>query len=268
MSITALSVEEQPSQLLPARPWWPGQPLPAPPQGLGALEEQGDGKPTLLLIDRRRAPQQPGLVPLSALLAPDEMARLMRLQRQDDRDRTLLGRGGLRLVLGLLLERDPAGLPLVNGRYGKPELAEPGGPQFNVSHAGDLILLAFHPDRPVGVDVERERPDLDWRPIARRMFGPADLADLEALPETERGGGFLQRWCRLEARLKASGEGLSGAERLQREGRLGIRPRNLWDVAVPSGYRAAVALAAPWTSQGPSGGLGGSRSSQSAGVSG
>ena len=130
-------------------------------------------------------------------------------------------------------------MPIGVGAHGKPCCN--GGPEFNLSHSGDLILLALHPSRPVGVDVEQARPDLDWRPIARRVL-PA--AETEALERLAAGGvssaaadGFLRAWCRLEAGLKARGLGLAG---------LGDSPQGLmvWEVAVPAGYRAAVALMA------------------------
>jgi hypothetical protein len=48
---------------------------------------------------------------------------------------------------------------------------------------------------------------------------------------------FLVAWCRLEAGLKARGLGLAGLG----EPSAGLA---LWDVVVPAGYRAAVALMA------------------------
>jgi len=76
----------------------------------------------------------------------------------------------LRLLLGSLIGQDPATLPLTVGPGGKPQLAAQVSPQFNISHSGALVLLAFHATCPVGVDVERQRADLDWNPIARRCF--------------------------------------------------------------------------------------------------
>lgn len=180
-----------------------------------------------------------------ALLAPDEQHRLTRLRCRQDQERYVLARSALRLLLGFWLQRDPASLRFTYGCHGKPALVDAGpeAPHFNLAHSGELILLAFHPARPVGVDVERQRPGLDWLPIARRVLSAADVEWIAALPAETGAAAFLEAWCRLEARLKASGEGLVGLERLQRQDACSLRVPLLWNVAVPVGYRAAVALA-------------------------
>ena len=137
---------------------------------------------------------------LEVLLSHAERQRRNALRRNEDRERFLLGRAVLRLQLGHWLERDPASLRLIQGPHGKPALAPEGErtPQFNVAHSGDLILLAFHPRHPVGVDVERQRPDLDWEPVARRVLSAGELRELQVLPAAQRGEAFLAAWCRLE----------------------------------------------------------------------
>jgi hypothetical protein len=93
------------------------------------------------------------------------------------------------------------------------------------------------------VDVERLRPDLDWHPIARRTLAAAELAALEALPADRQAEGFLRAWCRLEARLTASGEGLAGLGRLRAEPQPVLSAAaGLWEVRLPPDYAAAVAL--------------------------
>jgi phosphopantetheinyl transferase len=116
-------------------------------------------------------------------------------------------------------------------------------PQFNLSHSGELILLAFHARDPVGVDVERQRSDWDWRPIARRCLDPSTVESLLALAPTEAASAFVQAWCDLEAGLKARGVGLVGANDGQAQA---MEPRlRRWRLAVPAGYAGAVALLDP-----------------------
>ena len=176
-----------------------------------------------------------------------EQERAARFRRPADRVRFLVGRAALRQVLGTWLDCDPAALRFRYGPHGKPVLdgSEQTTPHFNLAHSGNLILLAFHPSRPVGVDVERLRPGLDWRPIARRILPAAAFSRLESLPPEQGDAAFLEAWCRLEARLKASGEGLAGLERLRRESATQPAEIAIWDVEVPAGYGAAVALAEP-----------------------
>ena len=185
------SLDQSPAQLL--RAW-------------GA--EAGEASlPLLLLIDRRDAAGARAAPALRGLLCARELERLARFRQAADRERFLLGRGGLRWLLGTLLDCAAAELPLSEASHGKPELR--GGPQFNVSHAGDLVLLAVHRHWPIGVDVEQERPDLDWEAIARRVLPARELQALRQLPPPLRAAGYLRAWCRLEAKLKARGDGLS-----------------------------------------------------------
>jgi 4'-phosphopantetheinyl transferase len=202
----------------------------------------------LLLLNRCAAGAAGTTGALISLLDRGEQERAQRFRRPEDRERYRLGRTALRQVLGACLDRDPAALVFRYGPHGKPALVDEGQalPHFNLAHSGDLILLAFHPSRPVGVDVELRRPGLDWRPIARRILPAAAVARLETLPPEQGVAAFLDDWCRLEARLKASGEGLAGLERLRREWAPHPGGLALWDVEVPEGYGAAVALAEPF----------------------
>jgi 4'-phosphopantetheinyl transferase len=228
--------------LLRPLPWEPGLALPRAPQAPVASP-----LPSLLLVDRRDPTVEAASAAMEAYLDADERARLDRFRRADDRHLYLLGRGVLRLALGTWLRRDPAALVFRYGPHGKPALVDQGQalPHFNLAHSGDLILLAFHPSRPLGVDVELRRPGLDWRPIARRILPAAAVVRLETLQPEQGGAAFLDDWCRLEARLKASGEGLAGLERLRRKWAPNPGGLALWDVEVPEGYGAAVALAEP-----------------------
>ncbi|MBW4532042.1 MAG: 4'-phosphopantetheinyl transferase superfamily protein [Aphanothece saxicola GSE-SYN-MK-01-06B] len=205
--------------------------------------------PLLVLLDRRK-PQVKALVaPLGDLLDPGDRQRLRQLRRQEDGERFLLGRGALRWLLGGWLGCDPAGLVLGVGPHGKPELLPQGAlgkrrgelpPRFNVSHSGDLILLGFHPQRPVGVDVEQRRPVPEWEAIADRFLSTGESERIRTLAEERRGAAFLAAWCRLEAGHKATGVGLfAGAPA---DGRTREVP-DLWPLTLPDGYVGAAALA-------------------------
>jgi 4'-phosphopantetheinyl transferase len=193
-----------------------------------------------VLIDRRDPDVRALLPSLGELLDPGERQRLGRLRGEGDGERFLLGRGALRLFLGGWLGRDPAGLVLGAGPHGKPELLgpPPAAPRFNVSHSGDLILLGFHPRRPVGVDVEQRRPVPEWEGIARRCLPPGEGDAIATLPQEEREQAFLAAWCRLEAQLKARGMGLSGPPPAP-----GEPAPEVWTLLLPEGYVGAAALA-------------------------
>jgi 4'-phosphopantetheinyl transferase len=212
----------RPEAPLPTHPWRLAErispPAPALPGGPPAVAQLA-GPPLVLALDRREPLPEAVRQALAASLGPAERQRLDVLRQLADRERFLRGRAALRHLLGAWLALPPAAVPLEVGPHGKPHC--PGGPAFNVSHSGDLILLALHPSRPV--------------------LPAATAAALEQLAAGGESGaaadGFLRAWCRLEAGLKARGLGLAG---------LGEPPQGMavWEVAVPAGYRAAVALMA------------------------
>lgn len=86
---------------------------------------------------------------------------------------------------------------------GKPFVA--GGPHFNLSHSGELALIAICPDAPVGVDLEAPRRLRNPDGLARRMCTPRELAHVQS------GGDLLRLWVRKEAVAKAHGGGLTVA---------------------------------------------------------
>jgi 4'-phosphopantetheinyl transferase len=100
--------------------------------------------------------------------------------------------------------------------------------RFNLSHSGDVTLVAVARDTEVGVDVERIRPVIEMQAIARRWLGRDDIAD-----EPE----FFRVWTRHEAMVKALGIGLSGTA--------GSFDGFVAEIDAGAGYAAAVAVLAP-----------------------
>jgi medium-chain acyl-[acyl-carrier-protein] hydrolase len=149
---------------------------------------------------------------LSRSLASDERDRAERFHFQRDRERFIVGRSALRSLLGTYLNRQPSDIPLWYNSQGKPFLHRlPSDPdlQFNVAHSGELALVALALARPLGIDVERLRSNIDWQDLCARYFSKSESAELQSLPEAERPRAFFAAWTRKEAYLKAHGVGLS-----------------------------------------------------------
>jgi 4'-phosphopantetheinyl transferase len=216
-------------------------PLPWRLQDPPPLAVPPSSEPLLRLVDCRE-PLSPELrAGLMATLSMAEHQRHQSYRRPGDRERFLRSRAGLRLLLGAWHGCPAAAMVIEIGAHGKPFC--PDGPQFNVSHSGDLILLALHSHCRVGVDVEQVRPGLDWQPIAQRVLTAPQRQGLNELPPPAQQEGFLAQWCALEAELKAAGSGLAGLER-QRSG-ASQRWKPLlrhWRVQLPAGYLGAVVL--------------------------
>ncbi len=144
----------------------------------------------------------------------------------------------LRRVLTLYLDEEPEKIALDRDEHGKPRLAEePGRLAFNLSHSGELTLVAVSQGREVGVDVERENPGRDLIALAERALETAEADAVRAATGDDRAHVFYDLWTRHEARLKCLGVGLAGAPPLPSQ------PVAVEGLPVDPGYAAAVAVA-------------------------
>lgn len=186
---------------------------------------------------------------LSQHLNGAERTRLAAFRLPQDRWRHGLARSGLKWLLAQVFGVEPLTLEIETGPRGKPYLAPsaalPSPPQFNGSHAGELVLLALHPSQAVGVDTEKLDRRLDRQRLAPRLLSSQQLAELDRLPPDHQRALLLRQWCRLEAQLKCSGQGLAGLEALRQAQDASPPGANLVDLALPAGYCGALAWAEP-----------------------
>lgn len=133
-----------------------------------------------------------------------------------DRQRHLLAHSLKREILAKLLNKAPAELKFQTNSNGKPGLSGENL-QFNLSHSGDWVALAFSHTHAVGIDVEQSKP-LDYLSLLPSVTHPHD--DL-AWPEGSAATRFIALWSMKEAVSKCAGFGLSlpfNSLRLKREG--------------------------------------------------
>ena len=155
--------------------------------------------------------------------------------------RWLGARGFLRDVLGTALGSAPAGVELVEDAGGKPRIA--GSPlEFSVSHARDTVAVAVAAADlgPIGVDLEGPRRLHHAERLARRLCPGPEYEDWVAMTEPERTYALLRRWTRVEALLKATGDGIRGGIR-DAEARLGSSGWVASDLELPREMVGAVA---------------------------
>jgi 4'-phosphopantetheinyl transferase len=144
----------------------------------------------------------------TSLLSPDETARAARFRFDRDRDRYVIARGALRDVLSRYTGTPPARLRFIYNEFGKPAL-EPAGCAFNLSHSGDIAMIALSSQAPVGVDVEQVSRQVDIEGLAERFFCPAEADVILSLDGEARRRAFFNGWTRKEALLKARGIGVT-----------------------------------------------------------
>lgn len=94
--------------------------------------------------------------------------------------------------------------------HGKPYLALPDAPDFNLSdtRGGSVLAIAGMPR--IGVDLER----MDRRPpvqaLARRWFSASEAEQLGGLDGDAAAQAFMRLWTAKEASCKATGTGIFG----------------------------------------------------------
>jgi 4'-phosphopantetheinyl transferase len=198
---------------------------------------------------------------LRDLLDPAEAARAARFHHPRDERRFVVARGALRRLLATMEGLEPRTLRLVEGPFGKPALDPALGSElrFNLSHSGELALLAFARGIELGVDLEEERGDVDIEGVGEQVFSAAERTALAALDPAERRRTFFQLWARKEAVIKAEGTGFSEPsaaftvtplrmeaprllEHLRRPS--AVRRWSLCDLDAAPGYGAALAMEA------------------------
>jgi 4'-phosphopantetheinyl transferase len=224
---------EQSLPTLDVIPWAIGEPV---PPLVRRLDSECD-RPLVLCVDRRQSASAAAWRKIRASLSRGEVVRYSSYRNPADAERFLVGRGLLRSVLGCVSATPAARVSLRQGLTGKPCCLN--GPEFNVSHSGDLVLIALHPSLAVGVDVEADVAPCDWESIARRVLTPQSLRAVLSLPRQRQGPAFLEAWCHLEAQVKLIGTGFGGAA----TGRELPPTFRQWTLVLPRGYRGSVATA-------------------------
>ncbi len=145
------------------------------------------------------------------MLSLEEQARANRFRFALHRGRFMAAHAFLRAILSRYIQIPANQIQLAATAKGKPHLADPSsGFRFNLSHSGDLMVLALSWDIELGVDVEIHAAQIGWRDIARSYFSTGEQAALER--ESDEGSRlekFYRTWTLKEAYLKARGDGLT-----------------------------------------------------------
>lgn len=147
-----------------------------------------------------------------SLLSDDERRRAERYRIAAPRRQFITARSALRRILAMGLGVSPMEIGFEYGPHGKPLLREPTfarDVQFNVSHSGELALIAVARRRRLGVDLERIRSELRFLPLAQRFFSPREVQELQRVSAEQQREAFFHCWTRKESYIKAEERGLS-----------------------------------------------------------
>jgi 4'-phosphopantetheinyl transferase len=161
--------------------------------------------------------RQPQVEAMQRLLSPDELERAERFVQGRDRYRFVMVHGAVRRILSRYVPVHPHCHVFHKGRWGKPYVhsSSQSTPSFNLSHSGDMAVVAIASGCDVGVDIEQIRTIAEEASIVDRVFSEPDRSLYHATPISARSALFFRLWTRHEAQLKATGHGLaSGAPNL------------------------------------------------------
>src|SRR5437879_8739867 len=120
----------------------------------------------------------PRAVPdVNGVLSSDERERASRFHFERDRQRFMIAHSSLRMILGRYLNFPPAMLTFGQTDYGKPFLTniEAAGLLFNMSHSGDVAVIAVAREREVGIDVELMRADFATSEVAEHFVSVVEF---------------------------------------------------------------------------------------------
>lgn len=146
----------------------------------------------------------------AALLTEEERARWQRFRLERSRREYLTTHALARTALSHYRPIAPEDWRFVTNAYGKPALAPECGLRFNLSNSvGLAVCLALDAPVEVGVDVEAWRRAAEIAEVEYKVFSAAELAQVDALPETERPDRYLSLWTLKEAYIKARGMGMA-----------------------------------------------------------
>ncbi len=162
-------------------------------------------------------------------------------------------REATREILAGYLGCHPLSVDIIRSPLGKPLLAAKGL-SFSLSHTGETAALAVAAGRPIGIDIESVRREVDPVGLAKRFFSPAEAEALAALVDPL--SAFFRAWVRKEAYLKALGGtvpswlsrfavsvGEGDPRIIWSELEPGMESRfSLVDIDSPTGYIAALAV--------------------------
>lgn len=149
---------------------------------------------------------------LYPLLSDAEKQRSERFKHYKHRKNYIASHGFLHTALGYYIRTPANEIEFSHGEKGKPSIIESQNTeniQFNLSHSGNLAILAVCKNHQLGIDIECTDRKSDWAGIARRFFTEKEQQAFFKLDEGLQENTFYKIWTRKEAHMKVTGKGLS-----------------------------------------------------------
>lgn len=142
---------------------------------------------------------------LAEFLNSTELNRAQRFHKELDKNRFVICRSILKIVLATHTNLDAKNIHLDYHFNKKPYLASHPCLHFNVSHSDDFAVIAISRTK-VGIDIEYISEDFNFTNLLPDIF--ADNEILENQNAVNKRHSFYTLWTRKEAFVKALGKGI------------------------------------------------------------
>lgn len=142
-------------------------------------------------------------------LDSDRQGKIARLQRQEDKMRSICAGGLLRFAMMQegCSQEEWKQLEIRKGENGKPFIVGKDKACFSLSHSGEWVVCAIHMYQ-IGIDLQERR--VMRKAVAHRFYSQRENEWLnEVENEEERRLLFYQMWCAKESYGKMTGEGIA-----------------------------------------------------------
>ena len=149
------------------------------------------------------------------VLSASEQTQARRFTFEDGQRHFTVARGALRRILSRYLDDPPPAHAFETGPHGKPSLKPASKSEglhplrFNVSHTGDIAVIAAAWNRELGIDIECVDRKVEMENLSKRFFSPTEAEDVLKADTATRRDVFFRIWTTKEAYIKARGDGLS-----------------------------------------------------------
>ncbi|MEM7620063.1 MAG: 4'-phosphopantetheinyl transferase superfamily protein [Pseudomonadota bacterium] len=142
------------------------------------------------------------------VLSNHEQTRSNQFSHDQAKEQFIKSRAFLRQTLSDYVGEPAETLKIANNAYGKPYLEDFDHLHFNVSHSGDVILIAVG-HMQVGIDIEYIDQEFAHDTISDLVFNISEQQIVKHQKHDLKAKQFYSIWTKKEAYLKAKGHGFS-----------------------------------------------------------
>ena len=143
---------------------------------------------------------------LIPFLLPDEIQRADRYHSIKDRNRFIICRALLKLILSIKTGLKINDIHFKKDENKKPHLISDRSIHFNVSHSEDYAIIAVA-NHQIGVDVEFISRNFEYQDILSHVFSDFEINTVLSAKNSKNT--FYKLWTRKEAFVKATGDGIT-----------------------------------------------------------